>query len=1172
MAADKINGYRAPYRSQTFQSQADAQTGRNGVLDMDGSVSEESGIVTIPRFTFIQDGLIVDTESARTIPSPTLTAPYYLVVSAPTPADTDDLLVTFAKTPLDLSANDIIVAAWDGLEWRSPQFLSTDGIYNDIDQANIDFNRVGPFSGLQTTLVGPNYENSPGVIVDPVGLRQALLDTAVFPTVVTDPDLSRVDRVIYRRPADSPNRIGLRQFALGGTYDTVPTTVSTGTPFNALQVRNKTKVLIASDNSAIVLNATGHNGTYHVYFTKIASNRVTITVAEFLIENMGQIGFDAALDGSDNLHLVFIRNDFVYHRKFGSTGTALTAAVRIDTQATPSLAPTISIDPDNTKVYVAYQSLLGASNNQIFFTTRNLSGALVTAPMNITGNLSNLQNPSIFATDDLFVYIAWEDTTFGKIYYRTFDDVGVPIDAAANYVSANVDRIGFSPLTDGASQPKIWVADNKSVFVSFLQDKSGAVLGVSIWNDGAAYMRTLLSAGEDFTAYDMYVDSTFNGVHLIVASATAVDYAKLDGQDLGFALNLSGGGSNYVATVRDRLGSMFHAWAALSGGGFQVAYQTAHIAHIGPAVVANGPNSYSLDSFQFMIQSSLFGLQQPVAGDRVTVTGSLAGNNGVYIIDELALVTLVSANDYYLVTVLAAFPAAETPTPVGLLGAFAAPNGNAVRSVKSTSETVATAFQLLHLDTDILLARISMPGSNIVNYLPPGVTVALDSALFVPHGNDVHVDWGATTPGSLTIAGGLKLLDMLHDQDYDLVDSSLPMVNGEALYVVCDGVNFTPTPVVTAVNTLPFSTPIIVLGIVKDGKFNPAQLAMAAVTQLDVGEEDVVGEDLPLTQRERLGIIDDTSYDPYGSTLVVNETMSHPEAIGTLDGVVGAFLANQPAEAYWNGDGSSVIFDIGTATILGTPFTWSTDNTKPDIIVDVDGRKQPLDATGTNGYRKLSTTTFRLAAAPDGGAAPSLITVRREGTSYGGPTPPPLGNLWSDQVDADILPPHDAFSVGSATQAMKAVYTCQMGYTAPIGAVNPVSALKKVKYKKNVSGATIPAGIVSVYSDGSMYRGAGSTTQGRRMIGLLLADCANGFFGPVYLEGINVPGVLALMGFTPGTEIYIDDSGNYSDGTTGISGSADTVEFVGIADCADNVISAVATDLIFFLQKVAENA
>ena len=57
---NKINGFRAPYRSSTFRDQADSLVERSGLLFLEDEVYEDSGDVVIPPFKAIQHGLIYE--------------------------------------------------------------------------------------------------------------------------------------------------------------------------------------------------------------------------------------------------------------------------------------------------------------------------------------------------------------------------------------------------------------------------------------------------------------------------------------------------------------------------------------------------------------------------------------------------------------------------------------------------------------------------------------------------------------------------------------------------------------------------------------------------------------------------------------------------------------------------------------------------------------------------------------------------------------------------------------------------------------------------------------------------------------------------------------------------------------------------------------------------------
>ena len=67
MGVTKINGFAAPYRSQTFQNLANAMVGRNGVVTMAGKVTQAGATITVPPFTFVQNGLLVTKDVATAL-------------------------------------------------------------------------------------------------------------------------------------------------------------------------------------------------------------------------------------------------------------------------------------------------------------------------------------------------------------------------------------------------------------------------------------------------------------------------------------------------------------------------------------------------------------------------------------------------------------------------------------------------------------------------------------------------------------------------------------------------------------------------------------------------------------------------------------------------------------------------------------------------------------------------------------------------------------------------------------------------------------------------------------------------------------------------------------------------------------------------------------------------
>lgn len=404
---------------------------------------------------------------------------------------------------------------------------------------------------------------------------------------------------------------------------------------------------------------------------------------------------------------------------------------------------------------------------------------------------------------------------------------------------------------------------------------------------------------------------------------------------------------------------------------------------------------------------------------------------------------------------------------------------------------------------------------------------------------------------------------------YTLPTATVTINDGQALYV--DIPEAAPpqtlTPVVVNIGSVPIdplagSTPRIYVLFMRRGSTVYGAMDLAP---LDSGESDTVGRDLPVALRTRIGLLTETTFQAYTSTHVIASNDTYPEALSKIDNELFAIQNNNPLEAYWIADGVATNFNISTATLSDISFTWDTDNTVVDIIVTDDGRNQTQDYTGGTGqnYRKLTTNIIQFNVPPVAG---SRIKVRKEGATYGGPAAPSGGNLWSDPVDSDILPPDLAFDIGSPTNRFANGYIDTV-YARNLVLSEVVGDIKPVKFKVNGDVAIITAGtVVSLFTDGKIYPAEADTSQGQHFIGIAAENIAPSMAGRVALFGQNVPGILTSLGFSPGQEIFIDNSGNFTSG----SGLDNTSEYerVGWADCADGTGTGTVTDLISSYQKV----
>lgn len=880
MTVNKINGYDAPYRSQTFQKQADSIVNARGVMSMDGAPSEDVDYFYIPAFSFIQNGLIVSKDEPTAVHKPTMPAPYYLTVSAPTSAIVDDLRFQFAKTPLDISSNEVVIMAYDGREIRLYPFLTLSGIYKDIDQANLDFDRKGPRKGLETTLNGSVYETEGGLLVDSQGFRQSLSEGVTNDVVAEDPDWKRVDRIVYRRPTDDPSRIGVRTFLVGGTFSSSPEALYETQVFDDTTPTKNTKSLIASDNTLHIFAARGYGDTFTLQHAKYSSDRQTEITAPHDVITMSSGDFDVIIDSSDEFHIVFIEGGEVKWTRADSSAAPTGSTYVIDTQATDCANPKIAMDPFGDKVFFVYETILAASVRQIFLAAREPLGATVFTPKAITEDTSLFSNPDIFITNDYWVYIAWEDAIYEKVFFAVYDDVGSLVQDVEE-VSSDTDY-GGTPLSDGSKKPKVWVSDNKEVFVTFLQNKGGGY-GLSSWRDGTATMVDLLSPSEDFTDYSVFVDSIYNGHHLILAQSSQVDYVKREGDVVAFSLSLSTSPVSGLFTTRDLLGSMIHSWSGEVPTTYSNYETGLSVANIGPGNVVGALGTLALEEDEFSVP---VGSVDPSVGDRVQILGSAGGvNDGDYVITGLRLGTRDAVEDTLIIEVDSPFLADEIPA-VGVTANYGKPDGNPSSFAKSTSDTFESAYRYDVLESDILLCRIVVPDGIILNFIDPnGPGVDMDT--FLVYGESVVIDWEMTAAGHLTISSGLRVLDLVNNDLYIINGDSHPLAEDDAIFMYLDGSTFTQDLQVAPIHNLPWGDPIQVLGVIKEGEFNPHLLMAAGISQLDSGEQVILGEDLPQPFRSKLGFISETAIQDYTNNIGFNLEDNYPTAIGETNIMAG---------------------------------------------------------------------------------------------------------------------------------------------------------------------------------------------------------------------------------------------------------------------------------------------
>lgn len=1001
MSVNKRNGFAAPYRSSTLRGEANALVNRNGILSMEGIISESGSNVIVPPFMAIQEGLIFEKTNTTSIIKPlTLAAPYYLTVNAHTAVNTDDLVFQFARAPSDISLNETILAEYDGNEWRPRTVISTDGIINDKSLEVLQRHQQGPYSGLRTSLSGGDYVNTAGLLYDTRGDRAVLENNVLIPSIASDvePTWRRVDRIVYRRPQDSINRIGVRKLVIGGSYAPTGPQVLNLTPVG---VATNIKSAIASDNTSHSFYSVGYGASFQIYYSKYSSDRSILVTAAPLVAATSD-KFSVAIDSADNLHLVYEDSGDIKHVSVNSSGALLYGPTVVDGMANPSSNPQLVIDPVSTKMFIAFENLVGPSNKQIYLCTRSFTGASITPAVRITHTSTNVINPSIDVSSDLIVHMTYED--LNVIKYIVLDDIGQVVTTEVT-VSANSGSQSFGTLINNASNAIVKITDNKEVFIAFLQRKSLSNYGVTIWKNGYAYMPNMVAAGENISAFNFVADDFDNDLYFSIAQAGSLNYVLVKDLVSVMVVNLQNSGATNSHLVKDRRGALLHTWSDILPGTYTNLGSPHTVSYIGPLAVAGLVSPLVLLTNQLSFPSSVV----PKTGMKMIITGSLNGNNGTYVAADVSLKSINSPNDTYVVTMTTSFAATE----LNVSAQFQEPDGAQVHLAKSVANKSETrALSTIVPTSDTLLTRISWPGPIFLNYIPAGGQLGANSDLFGMYG-DIDVDWSASSASALTMTTGLQVIDLVTSTIYTVAAGTYPMAEGEALYITLDGTNTNITPQVAPVQSLPWANPIQVLGFRENGEFHPHLFSVAGMGQLDVGEQIVLGQDLSKSVRVRLGITGESTMASYTSNVVIQPSDPYSTAISKLDQAVGYFAAMQAQEEDF------VVLAGGQDTFTKTAVAdWSANNTHLDIAVYVNGRKVKQDVTGgvLQDFKKTSVDTIKFNySLPEY----AVVTIRIERTG----APPIGGGVDLTNIAVNPQPITTASnSLGSDVKAWKSLF------------------------------------------------------------------------------------------------------------------------------------------------------
>ena len=112
---------------------------------------------------------------------------------------------------------------------------------------------------------------------------------------------------------------------------------------------------------------------------------------------------------------------------------------------------------------------------------------------------------------------------------------------------------------------------------------------------------------------------------------------------------------------------------------------------------------------------------------------------------------------------------------------------------------------------------------------------------------------------------------------------------------------------------------------------------------------------------------------------------------------------------------------------------------------------------------------------------------------------------------------------------------------------------------------------VSKQTNGRVIAADSDLANGQDLCGFALqAAAAPGDLINVLCIGANLQNAIVGLGYVPGDEVYLSESGSgFTNDPNSFTGGDDSIIKVGIADCAAGVASGVAVDLIVFSEVIA---
>lgn len=826
-------GNSSPYRSATFNKNNDLIFGKNGLIEIK-SIKNSGVNVVLEDITFVQEGVIVQKSGSASVTFPVgLPSPFYLTATIPDTRPTDNISWGFVRRPQDIGENAVLLAEWDGQEWRPLSKMTFKSILEERLKAALAYNNVGFNLGFRFR---PNpsfttYTLTEGILTDQAGQLTEKKEETTFSAIGDDLNWNRIDVIAYRRLKDSPNRIG--QFILrpGNTFSGANISQLYNTSIGpATEVKSSPKVVTLSDNSFILFYIEDYGANGKIVATKYADDRSVELIAPTTLVS-GIQEFDVELDKDENIILVFTQLGNIFRMKLSSTLSVLLTASVIETLTNPCSKPVVKTDfLGNYYVMFLYQNT--PTTYLPYFIKMNAGGSVSTPAKPTVGINKEFISVDFTVDQDFIIHAVYSNNSDKTVEYHKLNEIGDQLDSR-QIISDDVGHNGVALSFSYMRNAKMHFTENHELYVTWEQSKTLSQWGLVFYNPSykkrfgfKAVMKDITSIPtENVIDHAVSVDWNNHAALLVSIDGTGY-YHNFYLPELGSrltlpfetGLNLKPG----MALEFDRKGSLIVSYAD----------QSSSLVPNGLPLTTGlfGSGTYgaenvfvSADEIAFPLSSLSTLLEIPTYGDEVTVDMSTSGNNGVFTITSQRDAQ-INGNTHRIYRFSSATFTSESAS--GVQVQFERLSGNNLIFVKQTPtiEYNYSEVKAELVDTDIIAVMINTIDNSFLAWYQQTSTSGDDPTLrgetFLTC--DGNVEWDKDlNSGTLTWSQPIRIVDPYRNEFIIPADSKNFIQEDDVLYVIYPVTEY----------------------LTEDGETEgPGVLSVVDVSQFFVGQEVFVGD------------------------------------------------------------------------------------------------------------------------------------------------------------------------------------------------------------------------------------------------------------------------------------------------------------------------------------------